>query len=196
VELSDLDFKELKNSLQPVLSDTEIQSLEAFNHEKIQSLLHKYKEFKLDLETKDCPILFERPEIKETVLLVKQFKQHDQWYCIPNSSCIFDKESLKTWFSNHNTHPNTRDKINDANALYEHCPVRYKYHPFYSSQEDAQSGIVSAELSQQAQYLRSLSRNQNNKENSVQFFSSKGNTVALNSPDDDLENNLNQHNRP
>ena len=152
LELSPEELTTLRaNHQQPKLTSVEIAQLEQDHNQEIKDLIATYNNLHTRLEQDVCPILFDRPEKNETVLLVKYYQRDEQWLPIPNSSYIFDKSSLQGWLAGHSPHPNTRDSITNP-AQYEGCPTRYKSYPYYSS-ADSTSGN-SEELSGMATALR------------------------------------------
>ena len=155
LQIDPTQWENLQAIQAPLLTQDEISRLESMSDQPVA--LGVYKDLLSRLEENVCPLLIEGPEKKEAVLLTKQYQnQGGPWLPVPNSSKVYDKESLQQALAIHGqmTHPTSRDLISTPSAyeLYPHAPTRYVWHKYYVN-EGAVSGI-SQELSGQAQELR------------------------------------------
>lgn len=82
--------------------------------------------------------------ITEPALLVKQYQdEHGNWRVIPDRTKIIDKPSLEKWLSQKNSHPETRESMDNANSetiAGVSRITRYRIRP-YISMNDAQELI-------------------------------------------------------
>lgn len=88
-------------------------------------------------------------EIKEPALLVKQYKdENGKWRVIPDRTKIIDKPQFEKWLSQKNAHPETREKMNDANPeVIDEISreTRYRIHP-YTNMNSSQELIEASRL--------------------------------------------------
>lgn len=66
-------------------------------------------------------------EVITPILLVKQYKEGDEWHHVPSSSHVTDKESLLNWLKRNSTHPLTREQLKEPKP-YQHKDTRYIWH--------------------------------------------------------------------
>ncbi|MBA3536650.1 MAG: hypothetical protein H0T84_08585 [Tatlockia sp.] len=86
--------------------------------------------------------------ITQPALLVKQYlDEHGKWRVMPGRTQIIDKPGFEEWLSTSNSHPSTREPLDNANAEIidgTSRTTRYRIRP-YTSMNDAQE-LVEASI--------------------------------------------------
>lgn len=114
------------------LDDNEITLIKSSNNNEINELFNRYEALIERLDKDECPVSLGRPEKDNTIVLMKQYYINNQWLPVPNSSTIFDKESLNVTLSTHTNHPLTRDSFLSP-PNYEGHETRHRIHPYYTN---------------------------------------------------------------
>ena len=141
---------------QQVLLDDEMTLLQSSVEPETTHLLTAYCNLKQRLDNDECPILFDRPERADSIIMVKQYFRDNQWLPVPTQSTLFDKNMLKNSFLSDPRHPMTRDsfispkKHTVEDTAYE---TRYRFHNLYI---DGLTPGISQELNVMGAQLKAL----------------------------------------
>jgi hypothetical protein len=154
LELSTDEYQQLIAEQQSALSEQEMALLQNADGLTKQNL-ESYKNLQR-LKNDNCPILQGRPEIADTVVLMKQYKRNGEWLPVPGVSHIFDRDTLKGAMLVDGLHPTQegarslnqdepvrRDKlINPVKYTIgaDEYETRYRLHNYYPS-DHAERGV-------------------------------------------------------
>ena len=154
LQLPATEITEMSNLQLPLLTTEEVVALQVAG---VSAQLAAYNNLRR-LETDICPILQERPEREDTILLVKQYEitvEHEKrWVPIPGAVHIYSNNMLKGYCLVNAIHPINQDLIQQPSVFKVNGvthQTRYIVHPYYVN--DAGTGI-SQEVIQLTALLR------------------------------------------
>lgn len=137
------------------LTEDELEHLKKETNKKINSLVKHYENLNR-LDSEECTILFARPDLKNTILLVKQYYDGKHWKPVPSFCHIFDKENLKNALLTNAVNPVTHESILDPSPFHgahgKTYKTRYAYHNYFDGN---QNQGISQDVSFTAEELRS-----------------------------------------
>ncbi|CEG57939.1 hypothetical protein [Legionella fallonii] len=71
--------------------------------------------------------VIEGVDVVTPILWFKQYNKDNNWYIVPGSSHVTDKDSLLHWLKLSPTDPNNRDIVKEP-SRYKRMPTRYRWH--------------------------------------------------------------------